>query len=62
MPLCTIYTVCKHVHLAQMKIAESSKNLTEISATEESKDKCVITHMENHMITQTQEELATGTV
>ena len=46
------YTVCKHVHLVQMKI---SKNVTEMSTTEGNKEKC--SHMENHMVTQTPEEL-----
>ena len=46
------YTVCKHVHVVQVKI---SKNVTEMSTTEENKGKC--SHMENHMVTQTSEEL-----
>ena len=65
------YTVCKHVHLVQMKISESSKNVTEISTTEENtessknvteistteENNVKYSHMENYMITQTQEEL-----
>lgn len=54
------YTVCKHVHLVQMKIAESSKNVTEISATEENKEKC--SHMENHIHNNTNSERITGTL
>ena len=38
-----------------MNISESSKNVIEVSTTEENKEK--YSHMENHMVTQTQEEL-----
>ena len=32
------YTVCKHVHLVQMNISESSKNVIKVSTTEENKE------------------------
>ena len=46
------YTVCKHVHLVQMKI---SKNGIDISAIEQNKNKC--SHTKIHMISETPKRL-----
>lgn len=44
------YTVCKHVHLVQMKISETRENVNEVTTTEENE-------VENDMTTKAQVEL-----
>ena len=48
------YTVCKHVHLVQMKLSKNGTDIA-IGAVEQAKNKC--SHMKIHMISETPEEL-----